>query len=130
VIGWEAKSDESAADAISVTSVRQASGHFAWIKEKMRLTSFERITVILTSPRSVLDREATKHAGDLRFAGVDWVRELGTRVTTILTEVRRKVGHLDESRIADELRASFLAARITPKALAASPVPLRSLKTK
>jgi len=130
VIGWEAKSDESAGDAVSVSSVRQAVGHFEWIKEKMQLTSFERITVILTSPRSVLDAEAQKHAGDLRFAGIAWVRELGDRVATVLTEVRRKVGHLSEARIAEELATAFLNARLTPKVLAATASPLRSLKTR
>ena len=56
-IGWEAKSDEKPDAAIAVSRVREAKGHYEWVKDSLKLKSTDGISV--TNPAAQISAPST-----------------------------------------------------------------------
>lgn len=98
---FEAKSEESEEDGISVSTCRQAYGHYNWAKTNFPLFDKikKKITIIITR-RTKLDKQAQPHAEDLYYLGLDRIRKIFTEITGILRRIRTRSIEYNE----DELR--------------------------
>jgi hypothetical protein len=109
---FEAKSDESATDPISVRTCREAAGHAKWLKQQPMIPGNAEIITLVISPRTVLAKEAIPHAEGLYFMTVGELRTLATSVVSALRSVRSKASDMDvEDRlriIADSVNGSGL----------------------
>ena len=75
-VAFEAKSEESPGDAVSVSSARQAKGHHDWMKATLKLADNATVVVPLISPRSKVAREALPHATGVCFVPIEAIRAL------------------------------------------------------
>lgn len=126
-LGWEAKSDEKPNASITVSNVRQAKGHFDWIKDRFKLKTTTGINVIMVTPRVTLDTEAKKFSEPLHYINIGGVIELAKDVARALANVRRDAGNSSEAVLADAVLREFKAANLLPKQLCARLVLLASL---
>jgi hypothetical protein len=117
VIGWEAKSEEDPAHPIPIRDVRDTNGHFAWIRDQLKMTSEDPITIVLAHPRSTLDPEARRFAERLRYAHVTEVESLAAEVVRALAAVRRAAGAAGGEILRAELLKVFEAAGLLPAQL-------------
>lgn len=126
-LGWEAKSEEKADAPIAVKRVRQAKGHFDWIKDRFKPTSPEGTFIAMTTPRTTLGADAKKFADPVSYISLDGMREVARDATRALSTVRRDVGHASETLMAEAVLREFKEAKVLPKQLLARLVPLASL---
>jgi hypothetical protein len=109
---FEAKSDETPTDPISVTTCRQAQGHAKWLKSQGMVPGNADIVTIVISPRTVLAKEALPHTDGLFFISVSELRALADTAVSNLRSARSKASDLDvEDRISvilDTLNGSGL----------------------
>jgi len=118
IIGWEAKSDEKPDASLSIATIREARGHFDWIKEKRKLRGVDAVRVIVASARTTLDKDAAKYAQSLRYGSTADLLDLAKDVTKTLSAVRRESGAASEGVVADAIHRAFRGARLTPNDLA------------
>jgi len=129
VIGWEAKSDETEGGALSVATLRQARGHTEWIKRHFKLADTSGVSIVLTSPRSQLDRSAEIFTDELSYLSTKTVQILACEVARVLGDVRQVAGNASETRVADEIMSRFGSAKLLPRQLLARFTSLGSLPT-
>lgn len=113
-IAWEAKSNEEPDRPIPIRDVREANGHFDWVRDRLNLRGDDATTVVMASPRSTLDPEAKKYAGRLRYAHVSWVAHLAAEAISVLSAVRRAAGAAGEEVLRQEVLAALRKAKLTP----------------
>lgn len=130
VLGWEAKSDEKADAQISVSTVRETKGHVDWIRDEFKLKSTKGATVVLTSPRTSIDKDAKKFADDLRYIPVDGVVAIAKDVASALANVRRDAGNSSEPLMVEAILREFKISKLLPKLLLARLVRLSAIPAK
>jgi hypothetical protein len=91
-IGFEAKSDETPADPVSIKTVRQALTHGKTVEDDGDVATTGVIHTVVSTPRWTIDAEAQALAGDLRYVGIVKLRELGEKVRGVMRNLRVQLG--------------------------------------
>lgn len=115
VIGWEAKNEEKPDKPIGIGDLRQANGHFDWVKAKLKLPSTDGVSVVLVTPRYNLDKDAPPFATKLHYATLEDAVSLHADVARALTAARATAGGLGEARLANAVRDEFRKAKLLPQ---------------
>lgn len=113
---FEAKSDETPQDPISVATCRQASGHFKWLKSLPFVPHNVAPAIIVVSPRSKLDKAASAHANGIRYVSCDEACKLFNETAECLRTIRSKAANLDDNdrlKIITEERKQFKLPTMT-----------------
>jgi hypothetical protein len=126
-LGWEAKSGEKPDAPIAVRRVRQAKGHFDWIKDQFKLTALSGVSVAMTTRKTTLDKGAKKFAESVSYINLDAVRVVAKDAVRALANVRRDVGNASETVIAEAVHREFRAIKLLPAQLLARLAPLVNL---
>lgn len=109
---FEAKSEESPGDAVSVSTVRQARTHPDWAHERADIPDGARIINIVVTPRTVIAPEAARSAEGLCHATLSFVQDLAAQVLSTLSVIRANAASVQrDAAVAlalDHLRASKL----------------------
>jgi len=121
-IVFEAKSDETDKDPISLTTVRQASTHSRWVKEKHQMPPAAEIITVVTTPRETLGTEAQRHAEGLFYFNVDDIRTMARNLVAVLRRVRSVAQESDQEGTVKRIHAELARANLLPSPL------LRKLK--
>jgi len=85
---FEAKSDESENDPISVRTVRQARTHETWARKECELSDEAAIHTIIVTPRSTVASQAKTYGAEMFAADLDTIRELGEDAAEALRRIR------------------------------------------
>jgi hypothetical protein len=130
VLLFEAKSDETPNDEISISTCRQAQGHIAWLAARPFFTQNAKVISILVSPRKRIDKDAIPHSKGLFYVNIDEIRALHAEVAAFLREARSKLPDVESEQrrqlIQDALKESDLeperlVARLTQRPLSHLP---------
>jgi hypothetical protein len=107
-VAIEAKSDESPGGPISLTTVRQAKTHAAWVRANCSVSSTAEVITVVTSPRTTVARDAQQHADGLFFLPLDQVRQIAKNLVAVLRRARaqaeKTARDLLIERLCDDLR--------------------------
>jgi hypothetical protein len=114
VVLYEAKSDESPADAISVQTCRQAQGHKAWQKAHPFFTQAAEVIAVVVSPRTCLSSDAVPHAEGLYYVNADEIRAIFASSEASLRSIRSAISGVQSENILPLVMESIEAARLAP----------------
>ncbi len=114
---FEAKSDESAGDPISLDTARQAQGHLAYARAKLTPPEEAVVLSVVVSPRRTLAPEARPSSVGLHYLHLDDMRELADNVVGILRRVRADSADMEEEAVGEKLTSEFLNGKIDPRGL-------------
>jgi hypothetical protein len=70
-VAFEARSDETPGDSISLKTVRQANSQPAWVRNNRRIASDADVFTVVVTPRSTIDEGAQQNASDRFHLHVD-----------------------------------------------------------
>lgn len=111
---FEAKSDESPGDKISISTCRQAQGHLKWEKARPFFTQNATLYCIVVTPRSVLDRSAAPQADGLFYMSLDDMRQLFREADACLRLIRSKAPDLESEQRLQLIQTELSLAQLTP----------------
>jgi len=99
---FEAKTDEHEASPLSLASVRQALTHAKCVRDDRLLPDHTPLQSVVISPRSAIDDEARRHAGDLLYCSHVQIVEIFDRAAAALTELRTITAKTSQEELPDE----------------------------
>lgn len=114
---FEAKSDETPGDGLSIRTLREAAMHPEWLKAEGRMASDAGIETVIVSPRETIDPDAIKFAGDLKYVAIKDIRDLATRVVAVLRRVRNAAAGADAIAGRTLLLEAYRHANFLPEAV-------------
>lgn len=118
LIIFEAKSDETKKDGISVTTCREAKGHYDWAKSK--IPGFNKIKkkyIVVVPQRTKIDKLAMPFAENLYFMHIDRVREIFEHISGIYRRVRSKIITYEEEEIKSKILEHLVEKKLDPDSL-------------
>lgn len=115
---FEAKTDEIPNAHITLASVRQALTHPKCVSDDRLLPQHTQLQTVVISPRSTIDDEARKHAGDLFYCSHAQMVELFDRAAAALTEVRTIAAKTSREDLLDESLRIYAKHKALPDAVA------------
>lgn len=129
---FEAKSDESPTDSVSISTVRQANGHAQWVRTNMKPDSDATITTVVVTPRRTLSKEAEPLCGDLRYLNVSEIQSLAGRISAAARAARSQFNSEVGEEAGAILHKHLDSQKVTAKAVLneVTQTPLRSLPMK
>jgi hypothetical protein len=104
---FEAKSDESPENPISVSNVRQAGYHASWLHGKNIINKERKLHTVLITHKSTISETAHSMANDIYFAKVDSIRQLFNKVATVLNEIRLLSRDISEEKLHELIIEKF-----------------------
>ena len=113
-IGYEAKTEQDAAGAISVTDARQAGGHANWIRNEFGCDADATVTCILITPREEVDSAAVPHAGSLFLILPSEVIRLVQEGTSMLRAIRSEAAGCRDDQLSAVIAKRCREAHLTP----------------
>lgn len=116
-IGFEAKSEESLGDPVSIGDARQTKGHLDWIRANVKLSRNPMLLVELVSPRSTISTEALPHAEGIHRISVEDVRALAQKACSMLRNVRARSTEAAEEQLRKNIHETLLQERLDPENL-------------
>lgn len=111
---FEAKTEETASGAISISTCRQAQGHRAWQRARPIFSQNAEMTIVVVSPRSLLDTDAEPQADGLYYAHPDEVRELFVLAEACLRRIRSTLPGLQVEQRYQATLDALVEANLTP----------------
>jgi hypothetical protein len=114
---FEAKSDESPEDAISLRTVRQALTHANWIRTVGGIPINEKAVTVVTSPRRTVSNEASALAADLRYVDTAELKALFDKVAAVLSSLRARAHGVSEEELDRLVQAEYHAAGLDHRRL-------------
>lgn len=118
IILFEAKSDETEIDGISVSTCREANGHYSWSKSKIpTFEKFKKKYVIVVSPRRKIDKQAMPFANDLYFIHISRIREIFELIYGIYSRVRSQFATYNEENIQSKIIEELVQKKLDPESL-------------
>ena len=115
---FEAKTDEGETSPLSLTSVRQALTHAKCVRDDRLLPAHTPLQSVVISPRSTIDAEARRHAGDLLYCSHAQIVELFDRAAAALTELRTIAAKTSQEELPDEALKIYSKHQALPEAVA------------
>lgn len=113
-IGFEAKSEESPGNPISISDARQAKGHFDWIKANVKLSKNSVLLVELVSPRSTISTEALPHAEGVYYMAVEGIRALARQACSMLRNIRAQSTEAAEEQLRNNIYEGLSQEQLDP----------------
>jgi hypothetical protein len=110
---FEAKSDESPGDPISVSTCRQAQGHRDWLRARQFTPLNSDAAVIVVSPRTKLDPAAVPHAEGLYHRTPERLRQLFAEAERLMSAVRTAASNADAEERNDMIRHQMSKSSLT-----------------
>lgn len=118
LILFEAKSDETANDGISVRTCREAKGHYDWAKSKV--PGFEKINkkyVVVVPQRKKIDKLAMPHADNLYFMHITRVRQIFEDISGVYLRIRSQFLTYKEEEIKSKIMEELINKKLDPESL-------------
>jgi hypothetical protein len=114
---FEAKSDEDPDDGISLSTVRQAQSHEAWIRSKGEIPEGTPVITVITTPRTTIHEDARVVAGNAYLVSVGAFRDLFGHASRILRSVRMHALGVSEETLRDMIDETYRAEGLTHQEL-------------
>ena len=118
IILFEAKSEETKNDGISVKTCREASGHYDWGKSK--ISRFEDITkkyVVVVPQRTKIDTQAIPFSNNLYFMHIDRIREIFNNISGVYSRIRSQFTSYQEEEIKSKILEELINKKLDPESL-------------
>ncbi|NJD78910.1 MAG: hypothetical protein FIB08_17760 [Candidatus Methanoperedens sp.] len=118
LIIFEAKSDETKNDGISVSTCREANGHYNWAKSK--IAGFDKINkkyVVVVPQRTKIDKLAMPHADNLYFMHISRVRQIFEDISGIYIRIRSQFNAYKEEEIKSKIMEELIHKKLDPESL-------------
>lgn len=112
-IVFEAKSEETKDDPVSLSEVRQALTHEPWVRSLGELSEGALVRTVLVTPRSTIREEVRLVAGDIYYASVAQVRELFSTAAALLNELRRRAYNLPDDQLRELIDEGYREQHLT-----------------
>ncbi|MCG8448228.1 MAG: hypothetical protein MI725_01445, partial [Pirellulales bacterium] len=119
VVGFEAKSNEQASGAISVSTARQTKGHIDWIKTHMPELASAPISAVLISDRTTRTSEAIAHSEGVFVIGLEDVRELAQAVVSTIRALRAQSPDAGNEDFRQIIASRFKSEQLDPQSIMA-----------
>ncbi len=116
-VGLEAKSEETAGDAVPIRDAREAKGHLDWLSSNVKSADDAEILAILVSPRSTLSKEALPHSEGVYYVPVDRMRSLAREASGVLRTVRAQSAEQAEEVLRANIQRQLFHERLAPSNL-------------
>jgi hypothetical protein len=114
---FEAKSEESSDNAVSVSEARQAGSHHDWVRGNVGWEEPAHSLTALVSYKQQVDPAAATVARDTTIVDPSVIRAIGQRVIAMYRQVRPRARALDDEQLAAALAAEMNENRLTSEAL-------------
>jgi len=114
---FEAKTDEITDAPITLASVRQALTHAKCVRDDRLLPTHTPLQTAVISPRSTIDGEARKHAGNLLYCSHEQIVGLFDRAAAALTELRTIATRTLQEELPDEALKIYAKHQVLPEAV-------------
>lgn len=111
MIVFEAKSD-AITDSVPVSTLRQAKGHYDWVKANMNLDANVKVVVVVVTPQTKRDEDTDPFVSEVGYVSVQSIRELARATTGKVRECRSRSS--DRDNLGQELVKSMQAAGLAP----------------
>jgi hypothetical protein len=115
--GFEAKTQEFSAAAISVKTVRQALTHEKCVRDDALLPDFGSCATVVVSPRETIDPDARTHAAGLFYCAHEAITELFDKAAAALTELRTIASGLSQDLLLSEATKIYIKNGCDPKSV-------------
>ena len=102
-VAHEAKSEQRPDSFIGVENIRQAAGHYQWLRANCSFDGNTHAVCLIESPRTVVDQAAIAHAQHLYHVTPKQLKALFDESAAILRQVRSKSVDLNDEQIVEEL---------------------------
>ncbi len=112
-LAFEAKSEESPNNAISLRAVRQAATHETWIRRKNDVSEETEVITALITHQSKIMSDAQMVAEEIRYIPVSQVRDLFARAATVLNSIRSRARALPEELLRELIDQQYREAHLT-----------------
>lgn len=117
IFAFEAKSDATS-DSVSVSTLRQARGHFDWVALHLKPDDKTNVSVMVISPQTKRDSDTTPFTGALLYQSVAEIQELARFAINALRTARSRSA--DRDGLSQELFKTLTSSKLTPSDLFAS----------
>jgi hypothetical protein len=116
-IALEAKSEETAEDAIPIRDAREARGHLDWVTSNVKLPADSETIVLLVSPRSKIAKEAIPFTERIYRIGLDDARQLARRAVSVIRAARAQSADGAEGILRTNIQGQLFGAHLDPNHL-------------
>jgi len=116
-IALEAKSEETAEDAIPLRDARESRGHLDWVASNVNLTTDSETIVLLVSPRSKIAKDALPFTERVYLIGLDEARDLSRRAISVVRGARAQSTDGAEEVLRASIQSQLFEAHLDPKHL-------------
>lgn len=113
-IAFEAKSDETADGAISLSTVRQANSHPVWVKDHCQVASDADIFTVVITPRTTIDERAQRIVDTVFYIHADSVTDSADALVAALRRIRAQATeqNTDNLELVELVRHEFAASEL------------------
>ncbi len=118
LILFEAKRDETKNDGISVSTCREANGHYNWAKSS--ISGFDKINkkyVVVVPQRTKIDKLAMPQTGNLYFMHISRVRQIFEDISGIYLRIRSQFLTYKEEEIKSKIIEELIHKKLDPESL-------------
>lgn len=118
LILFEAKSDETKTDGISVSTCREANGHYNWAKSK--IPEFDKINkkyVVVVPQRTKIDKLAMPHSDNLYFMHISRVHQIFEDISGVYLRIRSQFLTYKEEEIKSKIMEELVHKKLDPESL-------------
>lgn len=119
-IAFEAKSDETPTDPISLKAVRQASTHEKWLRDNCSISTDAEVFTLLITPRTMISKDAQRNAGRLFYINIGNIRKLAETLVAALRRVRAIAIESDQVKAIEIIHSELHRGNLLPAVLIAS----------
>lgn len=118
LILFEAKSEETKNDGISVSTCREANGHYNWAKSNV--SGFDKINkkyVVVAPQRTKIDKLAVPHADNLYFMRISHIRQIFEDISGVYLRIRSQFITFKEEEIKSKIMEELMNKKLDPESL-------------
>ncbi len=118
LIIFEAKSDESKDNGISVSTCREADHHYNWAESSIPFYNrIDKKYVVVVSPRGKIDEQALPHAKNIYFMDIGRVRDIFETISGVYRRLRSQFTIYDEEEIQSKILDELIYKKLDPKSI-------------
>jgi len=113
-LAFEAKSEETPEDAISLSAVRQARTHEQWVRDNHSIASDAQVVTVVVSARTVIGQQARSNAAGLHYVHISETRDLAKKCAAAMRRARSATVGAERAEALRAVREQLEAEGITP----------------
>lgn len=111
---FEGKSDEKSDAPISIENCRQTSGHITWADSKDTIKNIKNKHVILVSPKSKIDSDATKYGANIYYISINEIINIFNKTKLLLEESRTMLSDEVNEDVGNNILQNLIKYKLTP----------------